>query len=119
MFLFQAKFVSVCYTEIDNTAFAWSLERTSSSIWHPKGPLLPQPGSSSDVNCGLGYMQTQYLNKQCHWAAFINFQDLSIFCSHQDMSMSQSDGTDWRIIFQKQAWVGEILHLILQMLYLI
>lgn len=63
-------------------------------IWHPKCPLLPHPGSSSDVNCGLEYVQTQYLNKQCHWAAFIQFPgSLHFFVSHQDMSMSQSDGT--------------------------
>ena len=71
--------------------------------------MLPHPRPGPEVSRGLGYVQAQYLNKQCHWAAFVHFQDLSIFGSHQDVSMPQSDGTNRRVILQKQAWGGKCI----------
>lgn len=66
--------------------------------------MLPQRRPGPAVSGGFGHAQAQYLNEQCHWAAFVNFQDLSIFGAHQDMAMPQSDGTNRRVILQKQAW---------------
>lgn len=42
------------------------------------------------------------LNQHRHQAALVNLKDLSIFGSQQDMTMAQRDGSDGRVILQKQ-----------------
>lgn len=41
----------------------------------------------------------QYLNKQSHRPAFINFKYFSIFSSYQYVPMSQADGSDGGVVF--------------------
>lgn len=51
---------------------------------------------------GLSMVLVSDLNQHRHQAALVNLQDLSIFGSQQDMTMAQCDGSDGRVILQKQ-----------------
>ena len=42
------------------------------------------------------------LNQQCHGSALVDLQDLSVLCPQQDVTVTQSDGSDGRIVLQQQ-----------------
>lgn len=76
--------------------------------------VIPMLHSLSVVNTGIGdnswflghfglsMVLVSDLNQHRHQAALVNLQDLSIFGSKQDMTMAQCDGSDGRVILQKQ-----------------
>lgn len=44
------------------------------------------------------------LNQKRHGAALIDLQDFSVLCPQQDVTVTQSDGSDGRVVLQQQTW---------------
>lgn len=42
------------------------------------------------------------LNQQRHGSALVDLEDFSVLCSQQDVTVTQSDGSDRRVVLQQQ-----------------